>query len=56
MHGLQFQSRSHVQRVERPNAQSRRVPLSQLYGNFECAIGYGRFPPKILGAMLLKSL
>ena len=45
-----------MQCVESPNPQPRRVPLGQLRANFECSIGQGRFPPQILGAMLMESL
>ncbi len=30
--------------------------VGEMRTNFECAIGHGRFPPQILGAMFLESL
>ncbi len=56
MLGLKFQCRSHVQRVERSNSDPRCVPARQFRAHFECLIGQGGLPPKILGVMLMESL
>jgi hypothetical protein len=53
---LQFNRGSHMQGIERPHADARRVTLSELCANFQGAIGKGSVSPDMLGAVLLKPL